>query len=63
MLGCPAYAHVRDGKLDPRVKKCNFLGYADGVKGYRLWCYDNKNSKFHVSRDVTFDRVFCDETV
>jgi hypothetical protein len=31
---------VNDGKLKPRSKKCIFLDYADGVKGYRLWCWD-----------------------
>ena len=24
-------------KLDPKSKKCVFLGYVDEVKGYRLW--------------------------
>ncbi|KAE8680428.1 putative Double Clp-N motif-containing P-loop nucleoside triphosphate hydrolases superfamily protein [Hibiscus syriacus] len=24
-------------KLDPKSRKCKFLGYADRVKGYRLW--------------------------
>ncbi|GKG15994.1 gag-pol polyprotein, partial [Tanacetum coccineum] len=24
-------------KLDLKSRKCLFLGYADGVKGYRLW--------------------------
>ncbi|KAK3020186.1 hypothetical protein RJ639_047130 [Escallonia herrerae] len=55
IFGCPAYAHVNDGKLEPRVKKCIFLGYANGVKGYRLWCPDSKSSRFLISRDVTFD--------
>ncbi|KAK3007026.1 hypothetical protein RJ639_016924 [Escallonia herrerae] len=27
IFGCPAYAHVNDGKLEPRAKKCIFLGY------------------------------------
>ena len=36
VFGCPAYCHVNDGKLEPRTKKCIFIGYASGVKGYRL---------------------------
>ena len=55
MFGCPAYAHVRDGKLEPRAKKCIFLGYASGVKGYRLWCNDTKSPGLIISRDVTFN--------
>src|SRR3954469_9806611 len=55
VFGCPAYAHVRDGKLEPRARKCVFLGYASGVKGYRLWCNDKKSPGFIISRDVTFN--------
>ena len=55
IFGCPAYAHVNDGKLEPRARKCIFLGYADGVKGYRLWCLDGKSPRCIISRDVTFD--------
>lgn len=55
VFGCPAYAHVNEGKLEPRAKKCIFLGYADVVKGFRLWYSDSKSSKFIISRDVTFD--------
>ena len=58
MFGCPAYMHVNEGKLEPRAKKCIFLGYASGVKGYRLWCSDPKSPKFIISRDVTFDELF-----
>ncbi|GKV35094.1 hypothetical protein SLEP1_g43407 [Rubroshorea leprosula] len=54
IFGCPVYAHVRDGKLEPRVVKCIFLGYAYEVKGYRLWCVQ-KSPRFLMSRDVTFD--------
>ena len=32
IFGCPAYAHVNNGKLEPRAKKCIFLGYPKGVK-------------------------------
>ena len=28
------------------------LGYADGVKGYRLWCSEPKSPKFIISKDV-----------
>ena len=31
---CLAYAHVNEGKLELKTRKCIFLGYADGVK----WC-------------------------
>ncbi|KAK3034900.1 hypothetical protein RJ639_033263 [Escallonia herrerae] len=55
IFDCPAYSHVNDGKLEPRAKKCIFLGYENGVKGYWLWCPDSKSSKFLISRDVTFD--------
>ena len=55
MFGCPTYAHVDEGKLEPRAKKCIFLDYAFEVKGYRLWYPDPKSSKFIISRDVTFD--------
>ena len=55
IFGCPAYMHVNEGKLEPRAKKCIFLGYASGVKGYRLYCPDPKSPKFVISRDVTFD--------
>ena len=54
IFGCPAYAHVRDGKLDPWAKKCIFIGYAYGVKGYRLWCIEPGSQGFLVSRDVIF---------
>ena len=43
IFGCPAYSHVNEGKLEPRTKKCIFLGYGLGVKGYRL--YDPESHK------------------
>ena len=53
IFGCPAYARVDNGKLEPKALKCKFLGYGDGVKGFRLWCPETK--KTLTSRDVTFD--------
>ena len=57
IFGCPAYFHVNEGKLEPRAKKAVFVGYASGVKGYRLYSLDSKSPKFVVSRDVTFDEA------
>jgi len=54
-FGCPAYAHVNNGKLAPRFVECIFLGYASRSKGYRLWCSDPKFQKLILSRDVTFN--------
>ena len=52
-FGCPVYvmynAQERT-KLDPKSRRCIFLGYADGVKGYRLW--DPTAHKIVISRDV-----------
>ncbi|XP_075111612.1 putative mitochondrial protein AtMg00710 [Nicotiana tabacum] len=53
IFGCPSYAHVSDGKLEPTEKKCLFLGYATGVKGYKLWCTDQKTPGLIISRDIT----------
>ena len=55
IFGCPAYAHVDNGKLEPRSMKCVFLGYKSGVKGYKLWCLETK--KLIISRDVIFDET------
>ena len=46
---------MNEGKLEQRARKCIFLGYADGVKCYRLWCPNSKFSKFLIIRDVTFN--------
>ncbi|KAH9651797.1 Integrase catalytic domain-containing protein [Citrus sinensis] len=54
-FGCPVYvmynAQERT-KLDAKSVRCIFLGYADGVKGYRLW--DPTAHKIVISRDVIF---------
>nr|GFA03763.1 retrovirus-related Pol polyprotein from transposon TNT 1-94 [Tanacetum cinerariifolium] len=36
IFGCVAYSHVNQGKFKPRDIKCIFIGYLDGVNGYRL---------------------------
>ena len=55
VFGCPAYYHVKDGKLDPRARKAIFMGFKGGVKGFKLW--DLEDKKFVCSRDVTFDEA------
>ena len=52
---CPAYYHVKEDKLDPRVKKGVLVGFKKEVKGYKIW--DHKDKKFVLSRDVMFDKA------
>ena len=53
VFGCTAYAHVDNGKLEPRAIKCLFLGYGSGVKGYKLW--NPETRKTFMSRSVVFN--------
>ena len=53
-FGCVAYAHINQGKLEPRAQKCMFIGYAERVKGYKLWFRRENVTKVIVSRDVVF---------
>ncbi|GKB28461.1 retrotransposon protein, putative, ty1-copia subclass [Tanacetum coccineum] len=55
IFSCVAYSYVNQGKLKPRAIKCIFLGYPDGVKGYRLWRLDDVKPKIIISRDVVFN--------
>jgi len=36
VFGCTVCYHVNEGKLEPRAKKEVFVGYGDGVKGYKI---------------------------
>lgn len=54
-FGCTAFVHIHDhnrGKLDPRARKCVFVGYAPTQKGYK--CFDPLSKKMFVTMDVTF---------
>ncbi|GJY08330.1 retrovirus-related pol polyprotein from transposon TNT 1-94 [Tanacetum coccineum] len=53
VFGCPAYYHVSEGKLDPRGEKGIFMGYGEGVKGYRIWSPSER--RVILSRDVEDD--------
>ena len=51
IFGCPGYVHVpgdERSKLDPKSKKCIFLGYKRGVKGYKFWDPIAKIGRAHV---------------
>ncbi|KAH9802591.1 Integrase catalytic domain-containing protein [Citrus sinensis] len=54
-IGRSAYAHVRQGKLAPRALKGVFVGYLEGVKGYKIRCTDLNPPKCIISRDVIFN--------
>ena len=53
VFGCTAYAHVDNGKLEPRAIKCIFLGYKSGVKGYKLW--NSQTQKVVISMNIIFN--------
>ena len=54
-FGCVAYAHVPDElrrKLEKKGQKCNFVGYSEDTKVYKL--YDHVRRKVIISRYVQF---------
>ena len=58
VFGCLAYVHIPDelrSKLDPKAKKCVFIGYSLEHKGYR--CNNPLMREVRVSRDVVFDEL------
>nr|GEY07944.1 putative reverse transcriptase domain-containing protein [Tanacetum cinerariifolium] len=56
IFGCVSYSHVNQGKLKPRATKCIFLGYPDGVTGYKLLRIDDVKPKIIISSDVGFNK-------
>ena len=58
VFGCDAYVHVPKGKrtkLDNKAKKCIFIGYKYGMKGYKIWNLIAKKTVY--SQDVVFREV------
>ena len=56
VFGAQGYAHIpkeERRKLDHKSRKCIFLGYEQGTKGYRL--YNPDTGKVFISRDVILD--------
>ena len=59
IFGCLTYVHVpsdKRSKLYTKSKKCIFLGYKKGVKGYKFWDPDDK--KVVNSTDAVFHGQF-----
>ncbi|KAK9066710.1 hypothetical protein SSX86_014033 [Deinandra increscens subsp. villosa] len=54
VFGSICYAHITQDKLEARAVKCVFLGYPEGVKGYKLWKVEGEGPKVFISRNVTF---------
>jgi hypothetical protein len=58
VFGCITYVHVpneKRSKLDPKAKKCIFIGYSLEQKGYR--CFNSSTRKLQMSRDVMFNEM------
>jgi hypothetical protein len=55
LFGCDAFVHVPKEKrsnMDKKEVKCIFIGYKEGMKGYKL--LDPPSIKKKYSRDVVF---------
>jgi hypothetical protein len=58
VFGCITYMHdpnKKRSKLDPKAKKCIFIGYSSEQKGCK--CFNPSTWKLQVSRDVMFDEM------
>ena len=56
IFGCACYPHIpgdERSKLDPKVRRCIFLGYSSESKAYRV--YDKERKKIIISRDIVFN--------
>ena len=57
VFGCDAYAHVpkeKRTKLDSKSKRCIFIGYKDGLKGYKI--SNPERGKVVYNQDVLLER-------
>lgn len=45
------------------IVKGYFVGYPEGVKGYKIWCIDGQPSRIVISRDVVFNEEHMLQTM
>lgn len=55
---CPSYARVNQGKPEPGVVKCIFLGFGVGIKGYKLWCQKRVRSSLVEMLNLMKNKLF-----
>jgi Reverse transcriptase (RNA-dependent DNA polymerase) len=56
VFGCLCFAHIHPtDKFEPHAKRCIFMGYLYGKKGYKV--FDLKEKKFFVSCDIIFHEI------
>jgi hypothetical protein len=58
VFGCDVFVHVpkeKRSKLDKKEVKCIFIGYKEGMKGYKIW--DPASRKIMYNQDVVFREV------
>ncbi|KAK3001619.1 hypothetical protein RJ639_020658 [Escallonia herrerae] len=56
VFGCLCYAHTKSvDKFAPKSRRCVFLGYPPGKKGWRV--YDLETNQVFFSRDVKFEET------
>ncbi|KAI5677724.1 hypothetical protein M9H77_08674 [Catharanthus roseus] len=57
VFGYAAFAHQKEGKLDPMSRKGVFTGYPSGVKGYRVWLKGEPGVRVIISKDIIFNEL------
>ena len=60
VFGCDAYAHVpkqKRTKLDNKSERFIFIGYKDGLKGYKLWNPEIRKVPWEVAKPLPFHRT------
>jgi hypothetical protein len=58
VFGCDAFVHVPKemrSKLDKKAVKCIFIGYTEGMKGYKLWDLASRRTMYCL--EVVFREV------